>query len=1331
MLRRIVGVLLVGGMVGPSVLVHHVSAQEGPPIVVGSNADSAPCLEGDALYAPVGDVCSVLAAWEAEAVSTVRSMRGIAPSVSDYLVKLWAKADVRAHLLAKMLAAVQASDAARTAEQQTVVTWLQNVKKRYDIVVLERALSEFREYDRGYQWPGTIQTHPWCTYTPPEPYQDDRPNWTTCNNPTFNPFDLGPNYPDLENWITYGVAGVKGDRFETADAIGNAGMSAAAIAASAAVPTAAAIGTTWAALSATATFRDMIFPFLGRAIPAVVEIGWKGVTQAAATAVSRFAMFSSAAFIVGVIITVLVTSITLGLQLAERTDIPVALNQAIADAQAMPLLDLRAMVSTTNGMAALTELIGMYVTTADGSYITQPAPPQLEDELLLSVDDEPRRTVQVLDWSGDELTLELRSGLFVLDGLPTTTLMVRAGDGSNITVFRNRMTDGTWGFLSVPDASTAACLQTSPISCPVTRTVELQAADGSSFELGVTENSAPLLDATTTRVTTAPDGTVTYDLQANASWGRVDLDDQIQWWREDLRRHGTGLNVVPICRPVTGLDGTVITPAPADTFSFGNRCWTRIATSTGNARIEVANSLTRVLATVSNEFGSTASFTAELAGRPGTPVLVVDQTSLSGRQGDRVTVTGTITDASGQSEPRRLTFDLGDGFARSFDIRAAGGIDIFIGGWYEFTRVSDSVTSFEVTLDAVRRTGALTVTAGDGTETDTATIPYTFSNIAPTIRSLSVDGCATPCSLVPGREYTLRLVATDPGPEELVAWFEVDGGGRQSFATVQQTPTGFGLFGAMEPSQLTATTTFTVASSTLSTSILRAWVEDDQGPRNLYYIVSVPPNCCDVETLTVGRFGVPGAASNVAAALDNSNYLSVQFEPPANEPLPVSWFVECIADGAVPFRGTRTTTASSVLVGPLPVGRAYRCTVTGTNDVGTGAASQPSSPVFLPTDNPIPPTDVTVTPALSSVSVAFVPSPLTANPLPRTYPVTCTSSSGGATATATGSSSPVTVTGLTTGAAYACTVQMQNERGTSTASTPSSTFTMAGVPSAPTSVSAARVAGRTDRLTVSFTPGSSNALAPVTSSRVVCTTSTPGAVARSASGSTSSLTVTGLTPGATYVCRANSTNVIGTSAGSAPSSPVSLGVTPGVPTGVSAVVSRVDRLVVSFTPGATGTTPTTSYRTLCTSTDGGVVRSASGATSPLTVTALTVGRTYRCTVTATNAEGNSAASAPSADVVVLGTPGAVTDVVVTPTAGRLSVAFAPPANLGAAGSPPVVTYRAVCTATVGGHARSSQGTQSPLVITATNPGATYVCRVSATNAVGTGPLTTSEPVQAR
>ncbi|KAA1421583.1 fibronectin type III domain-containing protein [Nocardioides humilatus] len=168
---------------------------------------------------------------------------------------------------------------------------------------------------------------------------------------------------------------------------------------------------------------------------------------------------------------------------------------------------------------------------------------------------------------------------------------------------------------------------------------------------------------------------------------------------------------------------------------------------------------------------------------------------------------------------------------------------------------------------------------------------------------------------------------------------------------------------------------------------------------------------------------------------------------------------------------------------------------------------------------------------------------------------------------------------------------------------------------------------------VGFTaPG--NGGTPITSYVAQCI-SGDGGTTRAATGTAAPIAVRNLTPGKSYRCKVRATNAVGNGA----FSPLSASFTqpasrPGVPTGVTASSTTAGRGQVGFAaPASNGGSAITSYFTRCDSTNGGVTRSRSGATSPLLVTGLTSGKTYHCQVRATNAAGTSPMSAYSATFV--------------------------------------------------------------------------------------------------
>ena len=160
---------------------------------------------------------------------------------------------------------------------------------------------------------------------------------------------------------------------------------------------------------------------------------------------------------------------------------------------------------------------------------------------------------------------------------------------------------------------------------------------------------------------------------------------------------------------------------------------------------------------------------------------------------------------------------------------------------------------------------------------------------------------------------------------------------------------------------------------------------------------------------------------------------------------------------------------------------------------------------------------------------------------------------------------------------------------------------------------------------------------------------------------TDSCSVTGLTDGDSYTFSVVATNTIGNS------NPGTATVTEGAPTAPTAVSATAgqESAAVSFSPPATSGDGSTVSGYTVTATDistpanGG--QTASGSSSPVTVSGLTDGDSYTFTVTATNGSGTSAASSSSTAVTPIGVPGAppACRVPATPTPSRSSISRRP------------------------------------------------------------------------
>ena len=274
-------------------------------------------------------------------------------------------------------------------------------------------------------------------------------------------------------------------------------------------------------------------------------------------------------------------------------------------------------------------------------------------------------------------------------------------------------------------------------------------------------------------------------------------------------------------------------------------------------------------------------------------------------------------------------------------------------------------------------------------------------------------------------------------------------------------------------------------------------------------------------------------------------------------------------------------------------------------------------------------------------------------------------------------------------------------------------------PGAPTNVAANATSPTSAQ--VSFNPPGNNGGAAITGYTARCESPT-GGVTQTATGNSSPINVTGLTPNQTYACDVRAANNAGSGSWSTKtgnfSTPQQTSA-PGAPTGVSTTPLSAKSARVAFNPPAdNGGSAITSYQVQCVSPNGGTSRTAQGTSSPVTFTNLTPGKDYRCRVKAANAVGSSGYSAYSATVTQPATrPDKPTNVKAT-VLSRTSagVTFTPPAYDGGAA---ITGYRVQCASTNGGTTRTADGTSSPVTVAKLTPGTTYRCRVKATNAAGT------------
>ncbi|WP_457338019.1 hypothetical protein, partial [Rhizobacter sp. P5_C2] len=288
-----------------------------------------------------------------------------------------------------------------------------------------------------------------------------------------------------------------------------------------------------------------------------------------------------------------------------------------------------------------------------------------------------------------------------------------------------------------------------------------------------------------------------------------------------------------------------------------------------------------------------------------------------------------------------------------------------------------------------------------------------------------------------------------------------------------------------------------------------------------------------------------------------------------------------------------------------------------------------------------------------------------------------------------GSDGKVTVTGLTNGTAYACKVTATNSSNVSVTSVASTSVT----PLAPVT-QLAPTAGD-GQVSLAFTEPSVNPSGTLYTAS--CATVDTGTTVGTGSSGHTPLKVTGLANGSTYLCGITSTLAgKGTTKASVPV------VLPAITTKPSITQAEPGdaQIVLSFSPNAESNVAYTGRCNGGTSFD-------KGSDGKVTVTGLSNGTSYTCTVTATNSSTVSVTSAASTGVTPLAPV-----MQLTPTAGnsQVSLSFTEPSV-----NPSGTLYTASCaTVDTGTTVGTGSSGHTPLKVTGLANGSTYLCGITST-----------------
>jgi hypothetical protein len=311
-----------------------------------------------------------------------------------------------------------------------------------------------------------------------------------------------------------------------------------------------------------------------------------------------------------------------------------------------------------------------------------------------------------------------------------------------------------------------------------------------------------------------------------------------------------------------------------------------------------------------------------------------------------------------------------------------------------------------------------------------------------------------------------------------------------------------------------------------------------------------------------------------------------------------------------------------------------------------------------------------------------------------------------------GTTSPFTIGGLTSGAAYTVQLRAKNSAGYSPASSYVSGVTLA-VPNAPV-ISSITPGDSTLQITYTAYDNTTNGGSAISKIEY----SPDGGVTWLDAGTLANpFTISGLTNGTTYSASLRARNAIGASAASNYSGTPRT--TPSAPNGISVSQNPTSAIVNWTAPSSTGGAAVTSYTaTAYSASTGGTVSGTACTTASLTctITGLTNGTTYYISVLATNAAGSGPATAPRLSVIPAALPGAPTIGTITAADARLSVAFT--AGTSDANAP-ITSYQ--YTINSGSTWINVSGTSSPILILGLINGTTYTVKIRAVSSIGNGP----------
>ncbi len=155
---------------------------------------------------------------------------------------------------------------------------------------------------------------------------------------------------------------------------------------------------------------------------------------------------------------------------------------------------------------------------------------------------------------------------------------------------------------------------------------------------------------------------------------------------------------------------------------------------------------------------------------------------------------------------------------------------------------------------------------------------------------------------------------------------------------------------------------------------------------------------------------------------------------------------------------------------------------------------------------------------------------------------------------------------------------------------------------------------------------------PITGYRLIPYATGVAQPARIFNSAATSQIIGGLTDGTSYRFTVAARNTLGYGPPSALTTAMIAGA-PGQPGKPTVTHPAAGQLRNTFAAPMNNGAPITSYSVTCASSNGGVTKTTTGTASPITVSGLTVGKSYVCRVNATNSRGTGPLSNPSAAII--------------------------------------------------------------------------------------------------